>query len=365
MKKAKIFLIGKHVDELITMVETNYDSEMTLQGLLASYPDLLPGDQINPEAPRQWLLIKRELGIPMGQGETDLLSLDHLFLDQDGIPTFVECKRATDTRTRREVVAQMLDYASNGTEYWPMDRLRQAAAETARTQDKSLDEELSRFLGGTPEGQTDIEAYWQLVERNLRDGRVRLIFVSDEIPRELRRLVEFLNTKMADVEVLAVEIKQFLSQDEQKAMVPRVIGLTEAARKTKSPLPKAFTNRDEFLARCDPVAVDLFSAVLDYSERLNHDVYWGKKSFSVRVPSATTNSWQTFAYCWQGGVFDFYWFHDKQAAEVRQQLLKSGEFKESGKKTMRAKVTKENTEHLKKVYDFIVDKIKEIALWKE
>ena len=40
----------------------------------------------------------------------------------------VECKRASDTRTRREVVAQMLDYAANGTQYWPIDRLRQAAA---------------------------------------------------------------------------------------------------------------------------------------------------------------------------------------------------------------------------------------------
>jgi len=38
--------------------------------------------------------------------------LDHLLLDQDGIPTFVECKRASDTRIRREVVAQMLDYAA-------------------------------------------------------------------------------------------------------------------------------------------------------------------------------------------------------------------------------------------------------------
>jgi hypothetical protein len=360
MKKAKIFLIGKHVDELISMVETNYDSEMTLQALLASYPDLLPGDQINPEDPRQWLLVKRELGIPMGQDETDVLSLDHLFLDQDGIPTFVECKRATDTRTRREVVAQMLDYASNGTEYWPMDRLRQAAAETARAQNKLLDEELSRFLGENSE--SDIEAYWQLVERNLRDGRVRLIFVSDEIPRELRRLVEFLNTKMADVEVLAVEIKQFLSKYDHKAMVPRVIGLTEAARAMKPRNPiKQFANRDEFLTRCDPASIGFFSAVLDSAEERGHNIYWGTQSFSVRVHSATAGSWQSFLYCKLNGDFEFYWYDIEQAAELRKHLLDGGDFKVAGKNTIRAKVTKEKTDHLKEVYNFISEKIAEIA----
>jgi hypothetical protein len=45
-------------------------------------------------------------------------------VDQDAIPTFIEVKRATDTRVRREVVAQMLDYAANGTMFWSPDQLR-------------------------------------------------------------------------------------------------------------------------------------------------------------------------------------------------------------------------------------------------
>ncbi len=52
-------------------------------------------------------------------------SLDHLFLDQDAIPTFLEVKRSSDTRSRREVVAQILDYATNATEYWPVSRMRE------------------------------------------------------------------------------------------------------------------------------------------------------------------------------------------------------------------------------------------------
>src|SRR5690554_4797328 len=104
MAEGKIFLVGHENDDLIPMVESAYTTEEILQVLLVKYPDLLPGDQINPEAPRRWLLVAREMGVPGAEHETGRWSLDHLFLDQDGIPTFVECKRATDTRARREVV---------------------------------------------------------------------------------------------------------------------------------------------------------------------------------------------------------------------------------------------------------------------
>ena len=205
---AKIFFISEGQNELKPMVETAYATEDVLQGLLARYPDLLPGDQIAPEAPRRWMLVKREMGVPSDEGEGGRMSLDHLFLDQDGVPTFVECKRATDPRARREVVAQMLDYAANGVEYWPIDRLRQAAAETAQGRGETLDNVVRQLIGDEgggedADGEDTVELFWKVVESNLLNGRVRLIFVADETPRELRRLVEFLNQKMADVEVLA------------------------------------------------------------------------------------------------------------------------------------------------------------------
>ena len=58
------------------------------------------------------------------------------------------------------------------------------------------------------------------------------MFVADDIPKELRRLVEFLNEKMTNIEVIAVEVKQFLG-DGLRAVVPRAIGLTEKSREGK------------------------------------------------------------------------------------------------------------------------------------
>ena len=64
MNKAKIFLIDQEGKDIKEMLETAYSSEDVLQHLLALKPGLLPGDQINPETPREWLLVKREMGIP-------------------------------------------------------------------------------------------------------------------------------------------------------------------------------------------------------------------------------------------------------------------------------------------------------------
>ena len=99
------------------MEEAAYDSENLLQELLAKYPDLLAGEQINSTEPRRWLLITREMSVPDEQEGAGRWSLDHLFPDQDAVPTLVEVKRSTDTQLRREVVGQMLDDAANAVVY--------------------------------------------------------------------------------------------------------------------------------------------------------------------------------------------------------------------------------------------------------
>lgn len=98
---------------------------MFFQRLLALHPSLLAGDAVDPDSPRRWLLVSREQAVPGEEGGAGRWSLDHLFIDQDSVLTLVEVKRASDTRARHEVVAQMLDYAANGVVYWPAETLRQ------------------------------------------------------------------------------------------------------------------------------------------------------------------------------------------------------------------------------------------------
>lgn len=364
MNSGRIFLVGQNEGQWIPMIETPYAQEEILQRALADYPDLLPGDQINPEEPRRWLLVKRELGVPGEANSASIWSLDHLFLDQDGMPTFVECKRAADTRSRREVVAQMLDYAANGTEYWAIDRLRQSAAETARNQNLSIDEQIQQLIG--EDDEESIEAYWEKVENNLRNGRIRLIFVADSLPRELRRLIEFLNSKMSDVEVLGVEVKQFLGLG-QTAMVPRVIGLTEAARDNKPRPQRRLSTREEILENCSPEAAGFFATVLDSAGEKGLTIYFGQKGFSIRVSLPNDKGLATLVYGFPENDFQVYLGYMEgfvpaaKLATFRQELLNFGVLKESGKKTLRAQVTAETEAQLRQIYDFILNRIDDLV----
>lgn len=128
----KIYEVKKNGStEAITKIQCK-DEDTELQRLLEKNPDLLPGDQINPADPRRWLLIKREMPVPDPSTGSKQWSVDFLFADQDARPTFIECKRFNDTRSRREVIAQMLDYAANGHYYWTKDELREFAEKAAK-----------------------------------------------------------------------------------------------------------------------------------------------------------------------------------------------------------------------------------------
>ncbi len=361
MYKPKVFLVGEGTDNLVALEETGYVNENLLQEFLANYPDLLPGDQIDPEHPRRWLFVAREMSVPDGTSDAGRWSLDHLFLDQYGVPTFVECKRASDTRIRREVVGQMLDYAANGTEYWTVEWLRQAATSSAGSQDK-LDEKITDLLG---DEQVGIEEYWATVEANLQDHKVRLIFVTDRTPKELRRLVEFLNAEMKNVRVFAVEMKQYQdpANKRRKVLAPRVVGLTEAARDTVSrtrPQPMTF---DEFMAKCHiPRLQQFFRYVMESALAEGHTLVPGARFFAIRVPlSKGPNS---YLYVAPEGILQVYFSEglreEKYKTRILEKLMEEGLYRQTGKWTYTADVTEDTVERLSKSYKVILGEVEDI-----
>jgi hypothetical protein len=175
------------------------------------------------------LLVGREASLPSDEDGGGRWSVDHLFLDQDAVPTMVEVKRSSDTRIRREVVGQMLDYAANAVVYWPVERLR--ATFEANCHAQGLDDpdaQVAALVGDDYEA----DQFWERVATNLHAGRVRLVFVADEIPSELQRVVEFLNTQMAPAEVLAIEVRQYVGEG-LRTLVPKVLGQTAEAKQRK------------------------------------------------------------------------------------------------------------------------------------
>jgi hypothetical protein len=237
----QIFLVNDN-NSLIELNESQFINEDEFQQLIAKHPKLISGSLINPDNPRKWILISREIGIPGEKDGTNVWSLDHLFIDQDGIPTLIEIKRNIDPRIRREVVAQMLDYAANSISYWTIDDIRNKFQKNCEINGQNLENEILDLIGreiSTEVTEEDADLinkevfkFWETVESNLRIGNIRLIFVSDKIPKELKRIIEFLNEQMHPAEVLGIELKQF-AKDNIRTLVPQVIGRTFNAQSKK------------------------------------------------------------------------------------------------------------------------------------
>ena len=276
MGKDKIFLIRD--GELQEMRKRKYDEEQKLQKQIEDHTSLIPGEQINPDNPRKWLMVERESKVPSEEDGGDRWSMDHLFIDQDGVPTLIEVKRQQDTRIRRKVVAQMLDYAANTTRYWKVDTIK----ERFKAKVENPEEELERVL----DDETDISKFWENVENNLERGKIRMLFVADDIPSELKSIVEFLNEQMTPAEVLAVELGHYEGQGEE-ALVPRVVGQTEAARRKKNPAsqrgpPRTPWNEENFFkeleSNLDKESVRAMKKLYNKSKDYFSEVTFGSRS---------------------------------------------------------------------------------------
>ena len=276
---SRMYVIGPDGKEAFELAASKYDKEADFQTLLARHPALLDGQQFDPVTPRRWLLIGQEVPVP--DAGSDRWSLDHLFVDQDGIATLVEVKRKSDTRLRREVVGQMLDYAANGSLRWTSSSLRDAFVTQCGIEKIDPDSKLSQFLGDT---EREV-SFWATIESNLRAGRMRLLFVADEIPEELLRIVEFMNERMSPTEVLALELRYFSGQG-YSTHVPRLLGRTVASVAQKEiagasgGLRRSWT-RDEFLedaqSRLEGVELDGVMKFLDECAR-SFEIAWGTGS---------------------------------------------------------------------------------------
>jgi hypothetical protein len=178
-----------------------------------------------------------------------------------------------------------------------------------------------------------IENFWNQVKTNLRAGKIRLIFVADFIPKELQRIVEFLNEQMNPAEVLAVEIRQYVG-DGLKTLVPKVIGQTvEASNRKLVSIVNGKWDEASFFqemgARCGPMDVKVSKAILDWAKENADRIWWGegKKlgSFTVIVEHNEISHYPIAIYTSGVVYINFYYLKNKPPFDeenLRRELLK-------------------------------------------
>lgn len=142
------------------------------------------------------------------------------------------------------------------------------------------------------------DEFWERFRTNLAASKVRLVFVADEIPPELRRLVEFLNEQMQTAEVLAVEVKQYMdAEGEHQTLVPRLVGQTERARQAKGTASADRWNRERLLDALEakePDAAEVARKIMEWAKQHHLQLWYGRGSQMGSVAAGT----ETGTGCW-------------------------------------------------------------------
>lgn len=182
---------------------TGHRDDELLRGLLQTRPDLVLGAATAGDR-RRLLLVT----------DTDVPPLQRVYVDSEAVPLLVGVQATGHDRADGDVLLRLLDRVALELPAWRHGRLRELAEATHDDRDEA------GLLTEALDWRGDPDTFWARVESNLSRDRVRIVLVTDRVPDELTRIVEFLDGQLRDVEVRAVEVSLYGS-GQVSVLVPR------------------------------------------------------------------------------------------------------------------------------------------------
>jgi hypothetical protein len=255
---AKILFIEG--DNIRALEETELAEESKLQDYLKDYPALIPLDDV-VEGASELICIGKEVTVPSG-------AMDLLFIDKDGLLTVVETKLVKNPGYRREVIGQILEYASYISQ-WSVDKVYELANSVAQGDFDNF------MLNKYPDSfsQDDLR---NSIEQNLKDGKIRLIIAVDKLIEPLRRLVTFLNYH-SDLKILLLEVSSYEGKGKEKVLAPHIFGYVTKIQKQGS--GRTVWNEKDYFAdvkekSLEPDIVDVITNLYEFTKN-NANMSWG------------------------------------------------------------------------------------------
>ncbi len=257
----EILVRKKNSGRWVKVKEQKFQSKAMLQDILYQSPDIIPIEKLGEHFTKPRLFVK-EAGLP-GSGNTDLIGID-----ENGGITVVECKLATNTDIRRKIIGQVFEYASY---LWQMsyDDFDAVCSKAEKWDDTSLVEAMRKEMERTGE-EWSAEKFKVNVTTALKKGDFRLIIAVDALNDELRRIIQFLNSRGDNSpQIYALELQQFESEELQ-LLVPEMLGPAIP--------PKLGGIMDEvtFLAQSSQICRQLYLQL----KKLTQDKEFNSSSFS-------------------------------------------------------------------------------------
>ena len=261
-----------------------------LQRMLHEHPALLPVKNLD------------EAFAPLVAVGREIRGMDNLFLSPEGRLAIVETKLWRNPQATREVLAQILEYASrlSAFSYEDLESACRAAKESRMKSGQSLYEYAKSAFGDAQ--VPDESRFVDLVQKHLRTGRFLLLIVGDGIREDLERILELLHQQTRLHFTLGlVELQIYRKADDAGLfVVPQVVAhSTEVVRAVVRkadgvpdsvtvdiPAPERGKERrlteDEFLeAVPSEAARKVFNTIMEWA-RKKATIGCARKSISIR-----------------------------------------------------------------------------------
>ncbi|MDO8688745.1 MAG: hypothetical protein Q7R39_01815 [Dehalococcoidia bacterium] len=316
----------------VPLTEKKFD-ESWIQSVIERNPNILPVSEIEP-AFAPLISIGKEVSTKAG-------AIDNLFLSAEGYITLVENKLWRNSKARREVVGQIIDYAAELSR-WKIDDLERQIKDynkVFRHANMGLLETI-RMIGTI--GDNDESSIRDSISRNLKRGRFLLLIVGDGIHEDVEAMVDYLNQTpqlhftLALVEMRVYEMKT--GNDCWHLVIPQLVTRTREIERaivrvegssivvTVPPDPplgasdrrRILTEQDflDILKRHATEEEVEFAIEVrnDMANRENAKIDWKASSYVVKLPDPGGSRQDlTLFVVWTDGTVSMEWLADQMA----------------------------------------------------
>ncbi|MCJ2094669.1 hypothetical protein MKK67_19530 [Methylobacterium sp. J-072] len=207
-------------------------SEADIQALVQAHPAVLPIREIDPIFADP-IPICTELSTSAGL-------IDNLLVTSTGLPVIVECKLWKNPEGRREVVAQILDYAKELCRWSSADLQRVVRQRLGHSKNPLLERVQAQYP------LVDETAFNDALTANLRRGRFLLLIVGDGIREGVEAIAEYLQDHAGlHFTMGLVELPFYVLPSGDRIVVPRVLARTVNVIRTVIDVPEGYMVRSQ------------------------------------------------------------------------------------------------------------------------
>lgn len=307
-------IISKNGNKAKVVKKSEINKEDYLQDYIHRNPETIPVYEISKD--KKLLVLKREFITSSG-------SIDALAIDKDGDIYVIETKRYVNS-TRREVVAQALDY---GAALWKHfndfdEFVGVLDTEVKKRFGMSFKEKIRAFFKLEDEG---LEYLMQNLKNNLDDGNLKFVILMDSMDERLKDLILYVNQN-SQFDIYAVRLECY-RYDDYEIMIPKIFGV-EVKKKIKSTNEnrRKIWDEDSFINQTRELLKDQSNFVIkvfEYFKDKGEKINWGSGKITASFSPIINKFDKTispFTFCSNGDIFiKFNWIYGKA---VNKELVK-------------------------------------------